>query len=78
MEKKIFDVSEEMKTKRVWVMFVLTSLLIVSFITLSIGYPFSNEVALAFVISFAVAFILKIIDWVEGSKLAEQKIRAIF
>jgi hypothetical protein len=73
MAKVIFDVSEETKIKRRWVFGVLVILLIVSFLMLSFSYPFNREVALAFVISFSVAFILKIIDWVEGSKLLEKK-----
>ena len=73
MAKVIFDVSEQTKIKRRWVFGVLVVLLIISFLMLSFGYPFNKEVALAFVISFSVAFILKIIDWVEGSKLVGKK-----
>ena len=73
MAKVIFDVSEETKIKRRWVFGVLVILLIVSFLMLSFGYPFNREIALAFVISFSVAFILKVIGWVEGSKLIEKK-----
>ena len=72
MAKVIFDVSEETKIKRRWVFGVLVILLIVSFVMLSFSYSFNKEVALAFVISFAVALILKVIDWVEGSKLIQK------
>jgi len=73
MTKVIFNVPEETKIKRRWVFGVLVILLIASFLMLSIGYPFDKEVALAFVISFSVAFILKVIDWIEGSQLIEEK-----
>lgn len=72
MAKIIFDVSEETKVKRRWVFGALAILLIISFLMLSFGYPFNKEVALAFVISFSVALILKVIDWVEGSKLVQK------
>ncbi len=72
MVKVIFDVSEETKVKRRWVFGVLVILLIVSFLMLSLGYPFNKEVSLAFVISFSVALILKVIDWIEGSKLVKK------
>ena len=73
MAKVIFDVSEKTKVKRRWVIGVLTILLITSLIILYFGYPFDKEVALVFVISFSVAFILKVIDRIEGSKLIEKK-----
>ena len=72
MTKVIFDVSEETKVKRGWVSGVLVILLIVSFLMLSLGYPFNKEVALAFVISLSVALILKVTNWVEGSKLVKK------
>jgi len=64
-----FNVPEEVKKKRRWVIGVLTLLLIVSIIMYSYGYPFNREVSIAFVISFAVAWILKVIDWIEHSEL---------
>ena len=73
MAKVKFKVDEETKKKRRWTFKVLTTLLIISVIMLSLGYPFNRETALAFTIGLVIALILKIIDWVEESKLAKKK-----
>ena len=71
MMKIKFDVPEETKIKRRWVFWTLSLLLIISYIMFSIGYPFDRQISIAFVISFAVAWMLKIIEWVEHSKLVK-------
>lgn len=68
-----FQVSEGTKKKRRWVVGVLAILIILSTIMLSIGFPFNKDVSMAFLVSFSVAFILKVIEWVEGSKMVEDK-----
>ncbi|HOW37128.1 MAG TPA: hypothetical protein PLK34_02680 [Candidatus Pacearchaeota archaeon] len=73
MTKVYFQVSEDTKKKRRWVVGVLAILIILSTIMLSIGFPFNTEVSMAFLVSFSVAFILKVIEWVEGSKIMEEK-----
>ena len=69
---KIFKVDKETKIKRKWVFLALVSLTIISFTMMMVGFPFDKEVSLGLYVSFSVALILKIIDWVENSKIIKE------